>query len=222
MNNSESQFHMKSERKAHWERVYEARAVEALSWFQPHAERSMELIAATGVELSAPIIDVGGGASILVDDLHEAGYGNLSVLDISAAALDAARKRLGAEVAATVTWIEADITQADLPEEAYDIWHDRAVFHFLTASEDRARYVATMSKAVRPGGWVVMATFADDGPEKCSGLAVVRYRPEALAAELGEAFTLERHFRDEHATPSGAVQRFVWCLFRKRSTTPAA
>jgi ubiquinone/menaquinone biosynthesis C-methylase UbiE len=204
-----------TERKQHWERVYGARAVETVSWFQPRAKRSMELIAATGVGLSAPIIDVGGGASILVDDLHEAGYTNLSVLDISSAALDAARERLGPEIAGSITWIEADITQADLPENAYEVWHDRAVYHFLTSAEDRERYVAVMRRAIRLGGWVVMATFAEDGPEKCSGLPVVRYHPEALASELGEAFVLEHHFRDEHNTPSGGTQQFVWCLFRK-------
>jgi ubiquinone/menaquinone biosynthesis C-methylase UbiE len=206
---------MNTQRKEHWERVYGARAVEAASWFQARAERSMELIAATGVELSAPIIDVGGGASILVDDLLEAGYTNLSVLDISSAAFDAARERLGPEIAGRISWIEADITQADLPENAYEVWHDRAVFHFLTAPEDRARYIETMKRALRPGGWVVMATFADDGPEKCSGLPVVRYRPETLSAELGASFVLDRHFRDAHNTPSGAVQQFLYCLFRK-------
>jgi SAM-dependent methyltransferase len=209
---------MKTERQEHWERVWGGRAVDAVSWFQPRAERSMELIAATDVELSVPIIDVGAGASIFVDELLAAGYGNLTVLDISGAALDAARKRLGPEAAGSVTWIEADVTRAGLPEGGYDLWHDRAVFHFLTAPEDRASYLEAMQRALRPGGWVVMATFADDGPERCSGLPVVRYCPESLAAELGSGFTLVRHIRDEHTTPSGACQRFIWCLFRMRLT----
>ena len=206
---------METERKAHWERVYEARTAEAMSWYQAHALMSMELIRATGIDRSAPVIDVGGGASTLVDDLHAAGYTSLAVLDFSSTALDAARRRLGPEVASTITWIEADITRAELPDDAYEIWHDRAVFHFLTSVEDREHYVSTMRGAVRPGGWVVMATFADDGPDKCSRLPVVRYRPDTLSAELGVSFVLERHARELHVTPGGATQSFLYCLFRK-------
>lgn len=200
--------------KEHWERVYATKQARQVSWYQPRAERSLRLIAQTGAPRGAAITDVGGGASTLVDDLLREGYTSLTVLDVSAAALAAARARLG-EQARAVTWLEADVTQVDLPAAAYDIWHDRAVFHFLTEAPHRRAYVATLLRALRPGGHVVIATFAEDGPEKCSGLPVVRFSPAELKAALGDAFTLLQYEREEHHTPGGAAQRFVYCLFRR-------
>jgi SAM-dependent methyltransferase len=200
--------------KEHWEKVYTTRATDAVSWFQPHADTSVGLIKATGAALDASIIDVGGGASTLVDDLLALGYTNLTVLDLSAAALAAARQRLGGK-ASGVRWIEADITRANLPEREFDIWHDRAVFHFLTSPEDRAAYVQAVFRAVKPGGHVIVATFAEDGPNQCSGLPVLRYRPDELHAEFGEAFALLKHKKEAHHTPSGTVQQFVYCYCRR-------
>jgi len=200
--------------KTHWETVYSSKSTEAVSWFQPHADLSLNLIKATGVGRGAAIIDVGGGASTLVDDLVAEGYADLTVLDLSAAALKAARKRLGAE-ADRVCWLEADITKAALPASRYDIWHDRAVFHFLTAPADRAAYVRTVLRAVRPGGHVIVATFAEDGPLQCSGLPVMRYRADELHDQFGEAFTLIQHQKEEHHTPFGTVQQFVYCYCRR-------
>jgi len=200
--------------KTHWETVYSSKSTEAVSWFQPHADLSLNLIKATGAGRGAAIIDVGGGASTLVDDLVAEGYADLTVLDLSAAALKAARKRLGAE-ADRVCWLEADITKAALPASRYDIWHDRAVFHFLTAPADRAAYVRTVLRAVKPGGHVIVATFAEDGPLQCSGLPVMRYRADELHDQFGEAFTLIQHQKEEHHTPFGTVQQFVYCYCRR-------
>lgn len=200
--------------KDHWERVYSTKATDAVSWFQEHAERSLRLIRATGVDTRASIVDVGGGASTLVDDLLTAGFTNVSVLDLSGAALAAARHRLG-ERASSVRWIEADVTQAALPADAYDVWHDRAVFHFLTEPAQRAAYVRTVMRSVKPGGHVIVATFADDGPTQCSGLPVRRYTPDGLHAEFGDSFALLRHEKEEHRTPSGSRQQFVYCYCRK-------
>lgn len=200
--------------KMQWELVYATRPANAVSWFQAHADYSLRFIGATGVPHDASIIDVGGGASTLVDDLLEGGYTNLSVLDISALALAAARERLGAR-AQTIRWIEADITSTELPRHNIDVWHDRAVFHFLTQPEDRMTYVSEVLHAVKAGGHLIIATFAEDGPVQCSGLPVVRYSPEELHAEFGEAFSLLRCERESHVTPSGVVQHFVYCHFRK-------
>ena len=200
--------------KQHWEHVYSTKKTDAVSWFQPHAKLSVDLIRETGVGRDAAIIDVGGGASTLVDDLLAAGYTDLSVLDLSATALSAAKKRLGSRASA-VQWIEADISKVDLPANRFDVWHDRAVFHFLTAPEDRAAYVRAVLHSVKPGGHVIVATFAEDGPDHCSGLPVKRYRPDDLHGEFGEAFTLLRHEKEAHHTPAGTVQQFVYCYCRK-------
>jgi len=201
--------------KAHWEKVYSSKSTDAVSWFQPHADLSLNLIKATGAGRGAGIIDVGGGASTLVDDLLAEGYADLTVLDLSAAALEAARQRLGVQ-AGKVCWIEADITGAALPASRYDIWHDRAVFHFLTDPAERAAYVQTVLHAVKPGGHVIVATFAEDGPLQCSGLPVMRYRSDELHDQFGEAFTLLQHQKEEHHTPFGTVQQFVYCYCRRR------
>lgn len=203
--------------KQHWEEVYTTKSTDSVSWFQPHAGLSLDLIKATGVAKDAGIIDVGGGASTLVDDLLADGYSDLTVLDLSAHAMEAARERLGKDES-KVRWIEADITEVDLPAKRYDIWHDRAVFHFLTTPEQRETYVQTVFRSVKPGGHVIVATFAEDGPEQCSGLPVMRYRPEELHEQFGEAFTLLEHTKEAHHTPAGKVQQFVYCYCRRISS----
>ena len=202
--------------KQHWEQVYKTKDATSVSWFQEHAQQSLQLIRQTGVQRDAGIIDVGGGASTLVDDLLADGYSNVAVLDLSEAALAAARQRLGAR-AQQVSWLVGDITQVNLPRHAYAVWHDRAVFHFLTTAEEREAYVRAVLRAVRPGGHVIVATFAEDGPKKCSGLPVVRYSADGLHAQFGAPFTLIRHEREEHHTPAGAVQKFIYCMCRKES-----
>lgn len=200
--------------KDHWEKVYTTKATDSVSWFQLHADRSLDLIRAAHFGHDAAIIDVGGGASTLVDDLVEEGYTDLTVLDLSVAALATARKRLGL-LENKVRWLAEDITQVELPSNRYDIWHDRAVFHFLTDPADRAAYVRTVFRSVKPGGHVIVAAFAEDGPLQCSGLPVMRYRAGELHEQFGEAFELLEHSREEHRTPSGAVQPFVYCYCRR-------
>jgi SAM-dependent methyltransferase len=203
--------------KRHWEHIHATKATDEVSWFQAHAEESLQLIRETGAPLAAEIIDVGGGASTLADDLLAGGYSGLTVLDLSGAALDKAKARLG-ERAERIRWLEGDITRVDLPRQAYDVWHDRAVFHFLTDPADRAAYVSQVQHTVKPGGHVIMATFAEDGPRKCSGLPVMRYSPDALQAEFGGAFELIKHLRENHQTPFGTRQKFRYCYFRKQPT----
>jgi len=200
--------------KEHWEKVYQSKLPNAVSWFQEHATRSLELIHSVAMSLDTPIIDVGGGASTLVDDLLGDGFKNISVLDLSASALDVVRKRLGID-GHRVTWIVGDICDVNLPEEAYDIWHDRAVFHFLIEPAHRAAYVRQVMKAVKPGGHVIVSTFAPDGPEQCSGLPVARYGPGQLHGEFGPSFELLEHVSEEHKTPWGSLQHFVYCHFLK-------
>lgn len=200
--------------RSHWEKVYSSKATDAVSWFQQHAGRSLRLIEDTGVARDAAIIDVGGGASVLVDDLLARGYTNLAVLDLSGTALDRARARLGAR-ADQVRWIESDVTRAPLEPHSIDVWHDRAVFHFLTEAADRAAYVTQVRRALRPGGFLIVATFAEDGPSECSGLPVRRYGAEQLHGEFGAGFDLLCHEREVHRTPDGKVQPFVYCCCRK-------
>ena len=206
------------DRKAHWERIYRDKLPTQVSWYQPHALRSLDLIRRVSPPPDGAIIDVGGGASTLIDDLLDAGYHDLTVLDLSATALAKTLTRLGAQ-AGSIRWIEADILDAQLPRAGYSVWHDRAVFHFLTAPADRARYVAQVRRAVRSGGFVLVATFADDGPTRCSGLEVTRYSPEALHAEFGNPFQLMASEREEHITPGGARQAFIYCLCRIENWT---
>lgn len=200
--------------KDHWEKVYSTKATHSVSWFQEHAETSLAIIRSTKVEKNAAIIDVGGGASTLVDDLLLSGYENLFVLDLSEAALAAAKKRIG-DSAAKVRWLEEDVTQVNFPAHEFDVWHDRAVFHFLTSPEDRAAYVAAVLRSVKPGGHVIVATFAEDGPTQCSGLPVARYSAEALHAEFGGSFALVQHSKETHHTPFGTNQQFIYCYCRK-------
>lgn len=194
----------------HWESVYQSKQPDAVSWFQEHATRSLEIIRSIGGSKAASVLDVGGGASTLVDDLLSEGFQHVSVLDLSKSALDVARKRLG-PLGDQVDWIAGDIRTVDLPEQAFDIWHDRAVFHFLTEIADRQAYVRQVMKAVKPGGHVIVATFAPDGPEQCSGLPVARYAPEQLHGEFGPSFELLEHASEEHKTPWGTMQHFVYC-----------
>ena len=200
--------------KAHWEDVYTQKRPDEVSWFLETATQSLDLINAIAPQPSDAIIDVGGGASRLVDALLAAGFSDLSILDLSAAALKAAQDRLG-DKASRVQWIEADITQIELAPARYDIWHDRAVFHFMTTKEQRDAYKRNLTNALRPSGHVIIATFAENGPEKCSGLPVQRYSVEALSAELGPDFTLIKSCREAHRTPWGSVQEFIYCLFKR-------
>lgn len=199
--------------KRHWEAVYGTKAPDAVSWFQPTASRSLALIRRVTSMLDAPIIDVGGGTSMLVDDLLRAGYADLTVLDLASSALATAQARLGTD-ADGVRWLEADVRTAPLPVAHFAVWHDRAVFHFLTDAADRAAYVRQVQRAVRPGGFVLVATFAEDGPTKCSGLPVARYTPEELHREFGGEFELLTSERESHETPMGTVQSFIYCLCR--------
>lgn len=203
-------------RLEHWEQVYRTRAPDQVSWYQPEARISLNLIRRVAADRDAAIIDVGGGASTLVDGLLDSGYRDITVLDIASEALAVTRARLG-ERAGDVRWIDDDIVTADLPAAAYDVWHDRAVFHFLTDAADRARYMDQVKHALRPGGHLIMATFALDGPPRCSGLGVVRYSAESLGVELGNGFELLDSVREEHHTPSGAIQRFQYSLLRMRA-----
>ena len=197
----------------HWEEVYRTKAADKVSWYQAHPASSLEMIYASQVARGAGVVDIGGGASILADTLLEAGFLDISVLDIAAPALEISKARLGAR-ARDIKWIVADVLTWK-PSRAYDLWHDRAVFHFLTAQEDRARYRAVLEKALKPGGTLVIATFAEDGPEKCSGLPVQRWSPNSLAVELGLEFKLEQRFREQHHTPWDSVQAFNWCRFKR-------
>jgi SAM-dependent methyltransferase len=199
--------------REHWERVHRHSAPAELSWFQREPTVSLDLIRRVAPDLDAPIIDVGGGASTLVDALLEAGYRNLTVLDLSDAALGIARARLGAR-AAQVRWLEADVRTVPLASSPYEVWHDRAVFHFLTDPRDRAAYVDSVRSAVRPGGHVIVASFALDGPQRCSGLPVIRYSCESMHHELGASFRQLESVREAHHTPRGTTQAFVYCLWR--------
>lgn len=201
------------DRKQHWDGVYANKAENEVSWFQQEPATSVDFIRHCGGDLTVPIIDVGGGESRLVDRLLEAGYSDLTVLDISEEALAHSRERLG-EVGKRVDWIVASITKWK-PERQYRLWHDRAVMHFLNDAADRTAYVRALQAAIAKGGCVVISTFALDGPERCSGLPVTRYSAETLAAELGQQFRLVETVNDDHQTPWGAVQRFQYSRFTR-------
>jgi ubiquinone/menaquinone biosynthesis C-methylase UbiE len=200
--------------RTHWETIYRTKDVHTVSWFQPEARQSLDLITRFAPEKSAAIIDVGGGASVLVDDLLESGYKDITVLDLSETALEIARQRLG-EDAAKVKWIAADARDAPLAERGYAVWHDRAVFHFLTKPADRQAYVEQVQRALGPGGYVLVATFAEDGPATCSGLPVIRYSAKALHSEFGPAFRIVTSAHEDHHTPAGREQPFLYCLCRR-------
>jgi SAM-dependent methyltransferase len=201
------------ERQAHWDNVYRTKREDEVSWFQASPTISLDLVHSTGIGRDASIIDIGGGASRLVDALLEEGFANLSVLDLSDQSMAKARARLGAR-AAGVTWIAADVTTWQ-PTGTYDLWHDRAAFHFLTAPDDRAAYADRVLRAVRPSGHVIIGTFAPDGPERCSGLPVARHDAESIRAVLGPAFELIETRRHDHQTPMGGSQKFQFSRFRR-------
>lgn len=202
------------DRKAHWEAIYETREPDEVSWYQANPELSVRLIkAVTGGDVGQRVLDVGGGASLLTDRLIELGYRSIGILDVASAALARVRSRLGAH-AQSVEWFETDVTRFSSPHR-WDVWHDRAVFHFLTDPEDRRRYVDSLLGALDSGGHAIVATFGPDGPPKCSGLDIVRYSPEALAAELGSELRLLEATEELHSTPSGGKQAFVFGVFRR-------
>jgi SAM-dependent methyltransferase len=199
--------------ETHWEKIYREKAPDAVSWYRPHLETSLALIEKAVPGRSVSIIDVGGGESTLVDDLLAHGYQNIAVLDISQTAIDVTKKRLG-PAAEGVQWVTADIVDGELAPNAYDVWHDRAVFHFLTTLDQRVAYVRQVARAVRPGGHVLVSTFGPDGLTKCSGLEIVRYDADSLHAEFGVRFRLLDSIKELHNTPFGTTQQFLYCLCR--------
>jgi 2-polyprenyl-3-methyl-5-hydroxy-6-metoxy-1,4-benzoquinol methylase len=204
---------MSTDGERHWEGIYRTKAPTEVSWYQPEAHLSLELIRRIAPDLDAPIIDVGGGASTLVDGLLDAGYRQVTVLDLAPTALALAQQRLG-ERSRRVAWVASNVLEAAFRAKEYAVWHDRAVFHFLTEPQDRARYVNQTRRAVRHDGHVIVASFGPDGPTRCSGLEVVRYSPEAMHAEFGAGFRLLESHREDHHPPSGKTQAFVYCLCR--------
>lgn len=199
--------------KTHWEKVYTTKEPEEVSWYRQHLETSLALVERAAHSHSASIIDIGAGESTLVDDLLLRGYTNLTVLDVSQTAIDVTKKRLGS-AAERVRWLVGDIVETELEPHAYDLWHDRAVFHFLTTPEQRVAYVRQVTRAVKPGGHVIVSTFGPEGPTKCSGLEVVRYDAESLHGEFGERFRLMESSKELHQTPFGTTQQFLYCYCR--------
>jgi len=189
--------------KSHWESIYASKSIQDVSWYRDHLETSLDFIRRCALPLDSQIIDIGGGASTLADDLCGLGYTSVSVLDISMTALEKARLRLG-PLAKRVQWMEGDITKIQLPLEHYDLWHDRAVFHFLTDLADRHSYVEAATRSVKTGGFIILATFSPEGPLKCSGLTVHRYDPESLAG-MFPRFDLQESRLEDHKTPAGVV-----------------
>ena len=201
------------DKKDHWEKVYGTKSPDAVSWFAPHLETSLNLIHEATQDKAASIIDIGGGEATLVDDLLSEGFTDLSVLDISQRAIDVARERIGKN-GDQVHWYCADITQATLPQNYFDVWHDRAVFHFLTDAAQREIYVEQVMRSVKHGGHVIISTFGPEGPEKCSGLDVVRYDSEHLHGQFGKTFRLLNSTTEIHKTPMGTTQQFLYCFCR--------
>ena len=206
---------MSTSGKIHWQRVYGEKGQTEVSWYQPVPEKSLQFIRLTGIAKDEPILDAGGGASTLVDHLMHEGYTNISVLDISGKALERSRDRLG-DSGGAITWIESDVTEFE-PSRQYALWHDRAVFHFLTRSDDRDKYIEVVCRALQPMGHLVLATFGPQGPERCSGLDIQRYGVDELQNLFGSQFDLCGHELDEHETPSGATQQFLYSRWRART-----
>lgn len=201
-------------RKDHWEKVYQKKSPNEVSWYKPHLNLSLDLILQFMPSEDAKIIDVGGGPSTLVDDLLAQGRTNVTILDLSGRALKASKERLR-HLADKAIWIEGDITNVRLQEHFYDFWHDRAVFHFLTDPADRKRYVQNLNQALKPEGAVIISTFSLKGPERCSGLDVVRYSPETLQVELGKEYRLLKSLEETHQTPFETRQEFIYCVFKR-------
>jgi SAM-dependent methyltransferase len=200
--------------QSHWEKVYAARRPQSLSWYRAHLETSLSLIDRVASSQAAPIIDVGGGASTLVDDLLARGFENVTVLDVSKTAIDFARRRLRTN-AKRVHWIVSDVLTAELEPGAYEIWHDRAAFHFFTQARQRKAYVRQVARALKPGGHVVIGTFGPAGPSMCSGLDIIRYDAKALHREFGKHFQLIESSCELHHTPGGVTQEFLYCCLRR-------
>ena len=200
--------------KDHWDQVYTTKPTEKLGWFKPHLQTSLTWIRGLSLDVEDPIIDVGGGASTLADDLLDVGHRSVTVLDISEKALSSAKSRLGKR-AELVTWVDGDIISVDLLTHHYALWHDRAAFHFLTVPEQQRAYRNNLLKALKPGGHVIIGTFAPEAPPTCSGLPIQRYSPEQLEKTLGEEFDLERHHKELHITPGGVEQTYLYGLFRR-------
>lgn len=200
--------------QSHWEQVYGSKAPDAVSWYAPHLAESLAYIRQAGVGLDAAILDVGGGESTLVDDLLDAGYRHIEVLDLSQHALTVCQQRLG-ERAAQVGWRVGDVLEQAFEPQSIDLWHDRAVFHFLTNADQRRRYVEQVLKALKPGGFAIVGTFGPEGPTECSGLPVARYSSDGLHAEFGAPFQLLEHATSLHTTPWGSTQQFVYCFCRR-------
>ncbi len=201
-------------RRAHWQRVYAEKPSTEVSWYQPHLSASLQLIEETGIGADSRVIDIGGGSSTLVDDLLAAGFSSVAVLDISARAMAVSQQRLGAKSAA-VRWLEGDVTELELPRASFDLWHDRAAFHFLVDESDQGRYVAALDRALVRGGHVILATFAPAGPKRCSGLEVRRNDAAGLHGVLGDEYELRRELPEAHRTPSGGEQLFTYCWFQR-------
>lgn len=199
--------------KTHWENIYKTKSSKEVSWYEPHLEKSLEIISTLGFSKEAEIIDIGGGASTLPDDLLTQGFENITILDISQEALKVSQERLGKD-AGLIRWIEGDVTQVSLKPNSYDLWHDRAVFHFLTKPEDRKNYVKNLASSLKLDGYALLATFGPNGPLKCSGLDIVRYSAESLQKELGEDFQLKESFTEIHKTPFDTAQEFLYCVFK--------
>lgn len=199
--------------KQHWEQVYTDKSASEVSWYQTEPRLSLDLIQRSGMGHDAALIDVGGGASLLVDRLHTRGYRTLAVLDISGAALNVARQRLGTQ-AADIEWYETDVSEFRTPHP-FSLWHDRAVFHFLVSAEERQRYIEVLKRTLLPNGQVIMAAFALDGPTRCSGLEIVQYDAVKLLAVLGPDFRLEEQQAETHTTPAGKAQKFEFYRLRR-------
>ncbi|MFI5251841.1 MAG: class I SAM-dependent methyltransferase [Bacteroidota bacterium] len=206
-----------SDLRSHWEGVYSSKNSADQSWHQPHLRQSLELFSKTQISQDDHIIDIGGGASTFADDLLDRGYRNVTVVDISPHALEISKKRL-AERAHNVEWIAGDILEITLPKNRCQFWHDRAVFHFLIDAIDRKNYVEQVRHAMKPGGFVLLATFSINGPQKCSGLEVCRYTPERMLKEFGDEFQLTESRAETHTTPAGKTQAFIYCLMRFTAT----
>jgi ubiquinone/menaquinone biosynthesis C-methylase UbiE len=204
-----------ADRQAHWEKVYQTKAADSVSWYRQHLNVSLELLEQGGLSRTSQLIDIGGGASTLVDDLLERGMKGVTVLDISAAALAVPQSRLGVRASA-VNWIVADVLQAELPESGFDFWHDRAVFHFLTDTVDARTYAQQAERVVKPGGYALISGFAPDGPERCSGLPVARRSADDIARIFAPVFSLQQARAERHLTPAGTAQSFAYALLKRR------
>ncbi|SDP20132.1 Methyltransferase domain-containing protein [Mucilaginibacter sp. OK268] len=205
---------MSDSEKQHWENVYGSKAEDDVSWFQTYPKTSMDFVGSLPVDLSANIIDIGGGDSRLVDALLDKGYQNIWVLDISEASIEKAQKRLGTN-AAKVHWIVSDVTEF-IPPVKYHVWHDRAAFHFLTTEDKIASYVSIAEDAIHPGGYLVLGTFSENGPTKCSGLEIKQYSEASMATRFADSFEKLRCITEDHQTPFNTTQNFTFCSFRRR------